>query len=152
MSTRGPALGRTAMAIKALRNEKPCISAAEIARRVGVSRERVRQLLRRLGLTTDMRIRPKRRCLSCGNPIPRDHRAFCSRACQVNYYQITLYCNFCGKEFKRKVKDILLYPVKLQYGYKGRVFCSRSCLGRWFGKNYGRGRGLSIERSEEGCR
>lgn len=49
-------MATTAEQIKTLRNKDPKMSAAQIAGELGISRERVRQLLLQLGLPTDTRI------------------------------------------------------------------------------------------------
>lgn len=55
----------------------------------------------------------------------------------------TLICETCGISFRRyvsRIENSLRHRERL--GARGSIgfFCSRTCYGRWFGKNYGRGK------------
>ena len=138
-----------------LRENSPHISLAEIARDVGLSRERVRQLFNEWGIPT---ISPAG-CLRCGI-VPRKYikNAFCSMHCYKVHQRsnlhcshcngiimwhkfrdycsdecykaaYTLVCEICGKEFATRRGE---YNARIKNGYQ-HVFCSRVCFGRYVG-------------------
>ncbi len=121
--------------IKRLRVNNPCISASSIARRVGVSRERVRQILTDEGLSTRRYIQ-KYVCAGCGK-ITNNTR-FCSRKCRHEYYNPQVECYQCHKLFRRKASQ--LYSPRQLHKY---YFCSKHCQGVWLSKEYGWGRSKS---------
>ncbi|MDO8690366.1 MAG: helix-turn-helix domain-containing protein [Dehalococcoidia bacterium] len=101
----------------------------EIAATLGVSRQRVHQIRRRLGLParTD---RVSLTCDTCGKPLVRNKGAvyrhnYCSRKC-YHPDQPVLTCEICGKQFGRKKSAIHVHN-----------FCSRKCSGSWAGQQFG---------------
>jgi|TARA_Y100000310_G_scaffold162986_1_gene162918 hypothetical protein len=111
-----------------LRTINPEMKASHIAKEIGVTRERVRQILNMLGLPTRVGLLPVEYCLQCGKPRNRN-RLFCSRACAWESKYIYLKCMGCGNDFKRREK---LHAHNLRKG-SSYVFCSKSCFGRHFG-------------------
>ncbi len=108
--------------IIALRNENPTMSAAEIARQLGISRERVRQILKKNELTTDVRIfQEPNHCVYCKIVI-KNNKKYCSKECRHLNYLITYTCDYCGAQ--KTVK-------KSQYTASRRKsihqFCSHTC-------------------------
>jgi len=128
--------------IAQLRQDNPCLTLEQIGYKVGVSRERVRQLLNKEGLPTKHHIR-QRYCVVCGETIPHYNTKgnTCSMKCFKKLHSVTLICTACGKEFARKVSDILDYNARLKHRgtNKSRVgfFCNKKCFGRWLGMMYG---------------
>ena len=130
--------------VVSLKRSYPCYTLQAIGDKVGVSRERVRQILKSAGEHTKA-WRPKRLCANCGKKlIHRYHPAndrkerFCSKECYSQYHHITLECELCHKFFRRVISEILHYDdASHRYNH---TFCSRQCFGRWLGLHYGRGR------------
>jgi len=82
-------------------------SQAELGRILGVSRQRVHDIVNRLDL--HQLVRPKQwsfHCVDCGKPIP--YGATRCRQCWLKIYgakMVTLSCDFCGKQFERKESE-----------------------------------------------
>lgn len=107
---------------------------SQIASELGVSRERIRQLLHALNLPT--RIKKYRPCRECGKLFPTKKgkkKAFCSLECRRASVYIKTRCAACGLEFEAS-KNVL--KTKLKLGYK-HFFCSRSCSRKFIGKLVG---------------
>jgi len=111
---------------------------AELGSVLGVSRQRIHDLVKRLGLG-DL-VRPKKwsfHCLDCGKPIHSG--ATRCRQCWLKIYgakMVTLTCDFpkCGKQFERKESDAKRYKYH---------FCSRSCRGD-YARHYGFGKAREL--------
>lgn len=136
----------TAKAI-ALRKASPCMSLQDIGDKVGLSRERVRQILTRDGLVTKHVVRQTYYCMNCGKPtrnMPRrwrryivDNEVFCNGTCAKEFHTLTLTCSTCGKVFKRPAGEVInAAQHPLHKG--GLIFCSKVCHGRWLGTHHGR--------------
>lgn len=125
----------------AQRTTHPNRSMAAIASEVGVSRERVRQILKEEGMVTDPR--PKHYC-RCGKQIPV-RPSYCSTACQQDAKQerlqaklTTLVCTICQQPFQLNAKRVIYQRAhfnKLKGGptWRGR-FCSKTCQGKHIGQ------------------
>jgi len=115
-----------------LRWQNPRMRASAIARQVGVSRERVRQILVQLRLPTRFPIQSKL-CRNCSVKIPRKNVSDLCRKCRQE--EVTLICDECGQQYSvLRSRE----KAKQKRGHKHR-FCSRECVGKWTGKHYGRG-------------
>lgn len=115
-----------------IRQKSPCLSSQDIAKKLGVSRERIRQILSRENLPV-RRVRTfKYKCNHCGKPT--NNRLFCSMKCQSDYHTISLTCDFCGKLFNRKSyaeqRNIRIHNSEL-------IFCTKQCQGSWLANNHG---------------
>ncbi len=98
----------------------------EIARQLGISRERVRQLRNDLGLPRQA-FKVIYVCHVCGCHMS-ERRMYCEK-CAFDLYHETKSCNSCGKPITRS-KSL----------WRGNLaFCDRQCQGRWLGLKYGRG-------------
>ena len=112
-------------------------SMAQIGASIGVTRERVRQIVREEGLE----IHRKERhitgyCLNCNAPLfSGQHDKFCSMACLQKYHSIELTCEVCGVHFSRLGHYC---RASQRRGYK-HIFCSKKCQGLWLGNSYGFG-------------
>jgi hypothetical protein len=107
---------------------------SEIARLVGISRQRVFQILQKEGLATKhlvMKINKYQyHCLECGKISTNK---FCSDECQNQWQQIPIVCTGCGKLFFRNVHRFLA-----NYHYHNNaLFCSKDCQSKWIGEHYG---------------
>jgi len=117
-----------------LRSKAPQMPAIEVARQVGVSRERVRQILVNLGLPTRFRL-PPRRCSICGTQIERDSLTGLCRACRHESCRVTLVCDECGRQYKVRRS----YATARQKRGCRHKFCGLRCMGKWAGRHYGWG-------------
>jgi len=122
----------------------PSLTYAEIARLLGVSRERIRQV-------SGQRRRHPRLCKVCGKRIHLRHKGVTHTAYRLRYcadcwveakakrretHLAAFTCETCGKTFFRKVGEA---NGQRRKGQKIR-WCSRRCHGQWLGANYGNGR------------
>ena len=125
-------IGKRAEVLASVKESRGDMSLAEIGRRLGISRERVRQIARAGGSLA--RVRGKRQelvCAECGKmftAVPwqiKRGRRFCSRQCaqRARGRRQELVCAQCGKVFTAA-------PWQIK---RGRRFCSRQCAqqARW---------------------
>lgn len=96
----------TASQIAELRANNPGITNAEIARRLGVSRQAVWTNAKRHGLRGDNRS-PSNWCLHCDAPLNEARRKFCSKQCRSDHAKVELQCDVCKKTFMRRTKEML---------------------------------------------
>ena len=95
-------------------------SQAELGRMLGVSRERAREIVKRLDLGDLVRAKHwSFYCLDCGKPIY--HGAIRCRQCS-RAKRVTLTCDFCGKQFERKESEARRHK---------KHFCSTNCRNRY---------------------
>ena len=118
-----------------LRIEHPDMTLEAIGKKVGVTRERVRQLLKREGLptvstnghTTSYRV-PRGKCVTCGDQIGLDKHIssrYCSRECIPTKGSAICFitCYRCGKVKSRPKKEA------------ENTYCSHSCAQKAFWEN-----------------
>ena len=118
------------------------ISYREIGECFGISRERVRQILKVFAkknkrIAQELRtVRCRRiikKCKFCGKEfsviLSNSNAKYCSKKCFVDCKRVTATkeCEVCGKEF----------TVKSNRRKESGRFCSKRCQGKWLGKNYG---------------
>jgi DNA-binding XRE family transcriptional regulator len=116
--------------VKNLRLANLHMKMSEIAETVGVSRQRVFQILQDEGLTTKQHVK---KCLygcpMCGKIT--SHK-YCSSECRKEWLQIPVICSECGNLFIRSRRQFLnCYP-----NHNNVLFCSKKCVGKWLNKNY----------------
>jgi len=113
--------------IISLRERNPCMTLARIGDIVGVSGERIRQILKTHNVETKAIYRQSRvTCELCGTPTSNRH--FCSRACQSKASRVQAVCDCCGKLFEMRKSQLL---GRTKAGYK-HIFCSQSCRSKYF--------------------
>ena len=125
-----------------LRQENPDMTLKAIGEKVGISRERVRQILKREGLTTvstnghttSYRV-PRGKCKTCGDQIGLDKELdakYCSRACiQTKGRAISfITCYRCGKVKSAPKTEAKWRAIKNEHTY-----CSRTCVTKAFWEN-----------------
>ena len=125
-----------------LRKENPDMTLKAIGEKVGVTRERVRQILKREGLptvstnghTTSYRV-PRGKCVTCGNEIGLDRHIsakYCSRECTQTKRQAISFitCYRCGKVKSRPKNE-----AKQRAKKNKPTYCSRSCSSKAFWEN-----------------
>jgi len=129
-------LATTEVTIKAARDslvqivnaEPRKYSQAELGRILGISRQRVHDLIKRLDLSHLVRARQwSFYCIDCGKPIHGRGRC---RPCWRKLYgaeMVTLICDFCGKQFERKESETRRHKCH---------FCSTSCRDNYAARYY----------------
>ena len=110
-------------AFDAVRMKKmyPHLTNAYIGRRLGVGRERIRQIFRAKGLPTRA-INPTHYCLHCNGEIEGRIKVHKGR-CHFEYYEKLLTCYGCGKEFYRSRGHIALNERRNQENHFHSVDC-----------------------------
>jgi hypothetical protein len=108
----------------------------------GLSRERVRQIAKGIGLTSTpgvRRKRPRRVCASCGKTMESKATSALCLACRW----ITLICDNCQAPIRRLASTVVQRMAsnerRLAAGlrlYSGRSFCNRHCRSEWGWKHY----------------
>lgn len=138
--------GQTSILVVELRKKYPCWTLQRIATDVGVTRERVRQILKKHNLPTKAQS-PKLFCRYCGieitcrNGFRASHLSsnktdLCSK-CHKEYELYTmLECEECRGLFFRRTALVIFEFSRRNYNH---VWCSKSCQGKWAGRNYGTG-------------
>ncbi len=114
---------RTAERVWAIREGNPRALAVNIAKEVGVSRERVRQILVRFDLPTRILKEPTNWCCFCVKPIPKA-KLYCSRYCHERGHKVQVVCRACGVEFTLRLS---VYHVRSRRSKAGGLWCSRAC-------------------------
>ena len=113
----------------------PDLSYAEIGRILGVSRERIRQVI-------GVRRRKVRACQACGKKLKLSrsglaksayYRGYCPECWtlekerrRLEHYR-SFICEYCGTTFTRKASAV---KRQLKRGQRVR-WCSKQCQGRW---------------------
>ena len=129
------------------RKSNPCATLETIGHKAGISRERVRQILKLAALPTrHIQVKKLFQCLNCEQSFPLgrfrkerkydkyDHQLFCSISCSKKYHTLTLTCETCGVIFQRGEPSVM---NNVRGGYGNHFFCSKSCQGKWAAKNFG---------------
>lgn len=113
----------------------------------GYSRERVRQIVKKLGITSVQvaHRRIKIPCVYCGVPFHpiKKGQLLCSDACAKNYhfyiYHEIKICPVCGLGFlayrRGRSNSSISNPIK----GKGQKYCSKGCWGTYWGLHFGWG-------------
>lgn len=121
-----------------LRVEHPEYTLQRIGDELGVTRERVRQLLKKHGQPT-WSARKYNYCPTCETRI--EPKAIQCSQCYKESCHIQVVCNFCDttkvirlSDHKRNTGE---YPSNS--AYTGKFYCGKGCFGKWFGKTHGWG-------------
>tara|TARA_E500000318_G_C3511611_1_gene192552 strand:- start:243 stop:626 length:384 start_codon:yes stop_codon:yes gene_type:complete len=104
-----------------LRKNNPLMSNAEIAEKVGCSRQYIHRLLKKEDFPNPPRPKKIRLCEVCKKESTRKvHKGRCS----YEYYKIELTCAFCRIKFKRDRSAVM-------QGYRkgfSDIYCSAECV------------------------
>jgi DNA-directed RNA polymerase subunit RPC12/RpoP len=114
----------------------------------GVTRERVRQIVKEDGIVIDRAARPKA-CKYCGDKhfVAEMNKAQVCQPCQGRIAKWKEYtrdkevpCTWCGSlfyksasQYRRSMGITARSVTSGAPSYKGRFFCDRVCFGKWFG-------------------
>ncbi len=100
---------------------------AEIARSLGCSRERVRQIATRAGVRVEAG-RPRFvKCADCGRKIAAANKLGLCRDCRHRRTLVTLTCIVCGKDFQRRRKDYNDFIRRVTIGERQGPRCNKTC-------------------------
>ena len=114
---------KTSEKVEGLRKTDPRITQAEMARRIGVSKERVRQILRKKGMAA-VPDPLTATCQHCGKKI-HPNRSFCNQECRSTHSHTALICSECGRSYTIR-RNVLNSRKKRGTRHN---FCSRRCMG-----------------------
>jgi len=115
-----------------IRNVHPTISTKNLSVILGLSRQRVDQILKKNNLPTNTRNDKSASCEYCHNPCVKP-RKYCSRECLSNSRKLDFTCEECGIIFKRGVTYANMRVVR---NYK-HTWCSKQCQGKSLGRKHG---------------
>lgn len=127
-------VGRNISIIR-VRSNNPCATLQEIGDRFGITRERVRQILKEAGEQTRAYVQTYL-CYHCGKNLGRRKKVFCNKQCQHDYYHMRVPCEICGQLSEYSIA-VLAWRVKHMKHKQKLFFCSRVCHGKWLAANYG---------------
>jgi len=107
------------------RNHYPDMTLEEIGLTVGVTKQRVSQILTKANVETRSRKKipaPMPKCQTCGNPVSHRRRLFCGYTCQFPQGKTSTNCHYCNKELTLMTS---VYNSRLR---RSRfIHCSRAC-------------------------
>ena len=121
-------------ALLQLHHDNPCLSGQKLGDKLGISRERVRQILNEYGIHLSQR-RQRPLCRLCYQPLSRDATLDTCPNCRKALQMVLLPCDSCGKLLERRFQEASQSLTSPRY--KGHFFHSRLCYGKWFAANYG---------------
>jgi len=110
-----------------LRKHHPEMTLQAIGTELGISRERVRQILTSENIETRSLGRipvPMPLCKNCNNPVPLRKRIYCSPECQRPNGKTTTHCHFCNKEIV-----LMSAQYRARSSRATHIHCSRECRG-----------------------
>ena len=119
-----------------LKKQYPRKTLESIGLEVGLSRQRVHQVLTEEGINTH---KDQPTCDGCGKILqPSKKRPYISSSgdrycttCREQMVYGTYTCTDCGAEVRRRRKSILRTKPR-------SIFCNKKCQGHYLGVNYGR--------------
>ena len=115
-----------------LRKTYPDYTLQRIGETVGVSRERVRQILKAEGLSTKaFRVSkyPPKVCKYCYK-FTENQRSYCNTECRTKAHWVKYNCHYCGDEHSMWKA----YWKRQSKKYKNH-YCSTSCASKSYWKN-----------------
>ena len=117
------------------RQRNPCMSGQAIADRLGITRERVRQILQKVNLPTRAYKVPKL-CAYCGDVIDKPYRKkYCSTDCHNKDTFVQVSCSYCGNLHTRHKSYVICNTRRSGGDY---FFCNNVCQGKYLGTHWGK--------------
>lgn len=92
---------------------------SEIALQQGVSRQRIQQIVAKMGISGTMKLYPDTKTCDQGHEIPYRQKT-CMKCIKPTYT-----CSVCFKEFRRRAK--LVNHMQTRVKSKMNVYCSHAC-------------------------
>jgi len=125
--------------IAAYRQQYPYATQVDISLAVGLSRERVRQLLRMMGLPAVVKnpVKEAQRrysCDSCGEDIRIERKVrlkhkYCDRVCYSAAHVVTIECAICSELFTMSISQWISRSIR-----NNTLTCSMACRGITIGR------------------
>lgn len=108
----------------------PCATLQQMSDKFGVSRERIRQILKYENLPT-RHYTKHLNCAKCGTRILLNNKSGYCHKCLVEIHRIPLICDECGRLYYRSECQVIHTAKNKQY--RGGQFCSNRCrnIHRW---------------------
>ena len=124
----------TRQKVRALRSLDLSLRMSQIGKQIGISRQRVYQILRDEGLPTKHLITKRQtKCYACPVCGTISKSKFCCDECKNKWTLIPIICSGCGKLFFRSSR-VLIANYRHRQGF---LFCSKQCTGKWLRDQYG---------------
>ena len=120
-----------------MRDKYPCYTEQKIGDIFGgITRERVRQILKKEGRRTSSTKRDiwamEHICPRCGKP--KKFKAKNCRQCSYELHRVTLACSWCGELFEQYQSQVL---HKISVHGQKTFFCNKKCQGKYVADHYG---------------
>jgi len=109
----------------ALRKKFSELTLREIGEKVGLTRERIRQILIDANLNTKSLARMSTLlplCATCNKTLPNKRLKFCSQTCQYPNGRTTFQCATCGI-----YQTVMTSIYKARIRRNSKIHCSRTC-------------------------
>jgi hypothetical protein len=120
-----------------LREGDETLSLGQIAKQIGVSRQRVYQILKEDGLPTAGIFTSKfPPCPGCGKPRPWRHRHELCNNCRTKRASVQFSCDTCLVIFSRQSYRSPFNPNRVTQNH---TFCSKRCQGKYLAAHHGFG-------------
>ena len=123
-------IGVNRESVKQLRLQHSDWTLQQIGEKVGLTRERVRQILKTSGLQTKKIFPVLNKCIDCEKKKSGIYNSRCQKCLYIKN-SVFRSCEQCGT----------VNRYQLSYAKRTKInFCGRICHGKWLGHNFGRGR------------
>lgn len=109
-----------------LQKQFPHYKPREIGTILGITKERVRQILIETGNYNRCKKQYKHKCNQCGKLT--NNKCFCSIKCSKEFHQGEFICDQCGKIFSRAIYRVM---ANVRNGNAEHSFCSNECKALW---------------------
>jgi len=118
-----------------MREKNQCATLQQIGDKFGLSRERVRQILKgEHSSTKHYGYGSRTYCSQCGGRIHPSNRSGWCQKCYHSKAWTLVECEVCGTMFSKRVSEL---ASRARTGRSFPRFCGRRCLGRATAKAYG---------------
>ncbi len=129
-----PRRGKTKRVVVDTRQANPNVSATDMAEAIGVSRQRVWQILKEEGLPTLIK-KKHPLCSVCHKELIWKNKSGICMPCSLKAIPVfTVKCDYCGNEITHRENSLW----KRQRKKNKHWFCNRHCLGKYVAAHYSR--------------